>query len=229
MVKRIGKRTKKKRSILAVPTLSWGINIHKFLFLGRPIYISLSNTSTSSFTCLAFCLPSSSASLTSGIINSLQKIERREIKWCSLRLYFTHQQTQANLFHRRHSHLPSQRLHRSNKWRLILSSHSILQPRHSHLNERKNKNKTFLLELTDLVQGELVGPLHVGLSEPAWPVHIISFERGLYLPHSAQLVLELEAFWLCCANFQSKQNCGVFWKHKVSAGGWSACGGCIPL
>ena len=27
--------------------------------------------------------------------------------------------------------------------------------------------------------------------------------------HGAQLILELKPCWLCCANFQSKQNCGI--------------------
>ena len=71
------------------------------------------------------------------------------------------------------------------------------------------KNKTVHIALAHLVRGELVGPLHVGLGEPPRPVEIVSLEGGFYLPHSAQLVLELKLCWLCCANFQSKQNCGI--------------------
>ena len=74
----------------------------------------------------------------------------------------------------------------------------------------KTKHVIVHLTLANLVQRELVGPLHVGLGEPTRPVDVVSFERGLYLSHCAQLVLELELGWLCCANFQSKQNCGVF-------------------
>ena len=74
------------------------------------------------------------------------------------------------------------------------------------------KTKHFIVNiaLAHLVQSELVGPLHVGLGEPTRAVDVVSFERGLYLSHCVQLVLELELGRLCCANFQSKQNCGVF-------------------
>ena len=74
----------------------------------------------------------------------------------------------------------------------------------------KTKHVIVHLTLAHLVQRELVGPLHVSLGEPTRTVDVISFERSLYLPHCAQLVLELELGRLCCANFQSKQNCGVF-------------------